>query len=178
MRSFLLYLTAGLAGALLQSSVFPLFLPTALRPNLLLILVLYLGLSENLGRAVMVTLLLGGIQDSFCGTSLGLYTSVDLALLLLVRLLSEHLNTESPPLLLLLIAGGTLVETLLVGFCLATFAEAGPVMGILVAALPQQLLANLLAAGGLLWLCLRFQPLLGARAGLAGLIYQSKRHGS
>lgn len=178
MKSFLLYLLAGLFCALLQSSVFPLLLPTALRPNLLLILILYLGLSERMGRAGILTLLLGAIQDSFCGTSLGLYTSINLAILLLVRLLSEHLNTESPPLLLLLIAGGTLAQNLLVGFCLTVFADAGPVMHILLAALPQQLLANLLAAAVLLSLLLRFQRRLGTRSGLAGLIYQSKHHGS
>ena len=178
MKAFLLYLVAGMFFVLLQTSLFPLLLPAWLQPNLLLILVLYLGLSENLGRATFVTLLLGGIQDSFCGTGLGLYTSVNLAILLLVRMFSEQLNAESPPLLLLLISVGTLVQSLLVGFCLTTFAEAGPVMHLLFAALPMELVANLLAGAIMLFLFLRFQPLLGTRSGLAGLIYQSKRHGS
>ena len=179
MKGFLLYLLTGLFCALLQSSVFPYLVPTAgWRPNLLLILVLYLGLSEHFGRAVVVTLILGGIQDSFCGTSLGLYTSVNLAVLLLVRLLSEQLNTESTPLLSLLIIGGTIVQSLLLGICLTIFADAGPVITILLGALPKQLLANLLAAVFMLFLLLRLQPLLGVRSGLAGLIYQSKRHGS
>lgn len=178
MRRFLLYLFIGIFCALLQSSLFPLLLPAGLRPNLLLILIIYLGLSENFNRAVLVALLLGGIQDSFSGTSLGLYVTVDLALLLLVRLLSTHLNTENPALLLLLIAGGTLVQNLLVGFCLMVFADAGPILSILLTALPQQLLANLLAAFLLLFLLLRIQPMFGSRSGMAGLIYQSKRHGS
>ena len=178
MKGFVGYLLCGIAFALLQSSFFPVLLPTGLRPDLLLILVLYLGLSENFSRALLVTLLLGGIQDSFSGTSLGLYVSVDLAVLLLVRLVSEHLNAESPALLLLLIAAGTLVQNLLVGFCLTVFAEAGAVIPILLPALPQQLLANLVAAGLLLFLLLRLQPVLGTRSGLAGLAYQSKRHGS
>ncbi len=70
------------------------------------------------------------------------------------------------------------MQNLLVGFCLTVFADAGPVMNILLSALPWQLLANLLAALLLLFLLLRIQPLLGTRSGLAGLIYQSKRHGS
>lgn len=177
MRRFLLYLSIGIFFALLQSSLLPLILPAGLRPNLLLILILYLGLSENFSRAVIVALLLGGLQDSFSGTSLGLYVTVDLAVLLLVRLLSEHLNTESPALLLLLIAGGTLVQNLLVGFCLMVFADAGPILTILLQSLPQQLLANLLAAVFLLILLLQIQPLFGSRSGLPGLIYQSKRHG-
>ena len=121
MRRFLLYLFVGIFCALLQSSLFPLLLPTGLRPNLLLILILYLGLSENFTRAVIIALLLGGIQDSFSGTNLGLYVTVDLAVLLLVRLLSVRLNTENPVLLLLLIAAGTLVQNFLVGFCLMLF---------------------------------------------------------
>jgi len=177
-RAFILYLFIGMFCVLLQSSFFPVLLPAGLRPNLLLILVLYLGLSEGLGRAILVTLLLGGIQDSFSGTSLGLYTSVNLTIVLLVRLLSEQLNAESPPLLLLLIAGGTVLQGLLVGFCLTTFADAGPVMQLLLAALPTQLVVNLLAGALMLFVLLRLQPLLGTRYGLAGLIYQSKRHGS
>ncbi len=178
MRGFVVYLSCGIMFALLQSSVFPVVLPPGFRPNLILILILYLGLSENFPRAVLVALLLGGIQDSFSGTSLGLYVSVDLAILLLVRLLSGRLNGESPALLLLLIAAGTLVQNLLVGFCLTVFADAGPVMPILLPALPQQLLANLLAATILLFFLLRLQPLLGTRSGLAGIVYQSKRHGA
>lgn len=178
MRRFLFYLLIGIFCALLQSSLFPLLLPTGLRPNLLLILILYLGLSENFTRAVIIALLLGGIQDSFSGTSLGLYVTVDLAVLLLVRLLSVRLNTENPALLLLLIAAGTLVQNFLVGFCLMVFADAGPILAILLPALPQQLLANLLAAVLMLFLLLRMQPLFGNRTGMPGLIYQSKRHGS
>ena len=178
MRHFLLYLLLGIFCALLQSSLFPLLLPAGLRPNLLLIIIVYLGLSENFTRAVIVALVLGGIQDSFSGTNLGLYLTVDLAVLLLVRLLSSHLNTENPSLLLLLIAGGTLVQNLLVGFCLMVFADAGPILPILLQALPQQLLANLLAASFMLYLLLRMQPLFGSRSGMPGLIYQSKRHGT
>ena len=178
MKRFLLYLSIGIFFVLLQSSILPLLLPTGWRPNLLLILILYLGLSENFSRAVIVTLLLGGLQDSFSGTSLGLYVTVDLAVLLLVRLLSEHLNAESPALILLLISGGTLVQNLLVGFCLMVFADAGPILAILLPSLPQQLLANLLAALFLLILLLRIKPLFGSRSGMPGLIYQSKRYGS
>jgi rod shape-determining protein MreD len=126
----------------------------------------------------LLTLLLGGIQDSFSGTSLGLYVFVSLAILLVVRLLSEHLNVESPPLLMLLIAGGTLVQNLLIMVCLTIFADAGPVVQILLPAMPTQLLANLLASALMLTLVLRIQPMFGSRAGLAGLIYQSKRHGN
>ena len=178
MRSFVVYLLLGMLAVLLRTSVFPLFLPPSLSPDLLLGLIIYLGLSENMLRAVSLTMLLGGLQDSFSGTSLGLYVFTYLAILLLVRTLSEHLNAESPPLLMLLIAGGTLLENLLLATCLTIFADAGAVVQILLPALPQQLLANLLASAAMLFVLLRLQPLFGNRAGLAGLVYQSKRHGT
>ena len=178
MKGFFLFLFTGVFFALLQSSVLPLFFPPDWRPNLILILILYLGLSENLPRALIAGLLLGAIQDSFCGSSLGLYVSVYLVIVLVTRVISEQLNIESPPLLLLLIAGGTLLQNLLVGFYLTVLAESAPVFHILLPALPKQLLVNLLFASMLLFLLLRFQRIFGYRPGLAGLIYQSKRHGS
>lgn len=178
MKGFLFYLFLGMVALLLRTSIFPLFLPTGFCPDLLLGLIIYLGLSENMLRAVLLAMLLGGMQDTFSGTSLGLSVFVCLSILLLVRLLSEHLNVESPSLLVLLILGGTLVQQFLLTACLLVLADVGPVLQIILAALPQQLLANLIATSLLLSLVLRLQPLFGHRAGLAGLAYQSKRHGT
>ncbi len=178
MRGFILFLSVGIFFALLQSSVFPLFLSPNWRPNLILLLILYLGLSENLSRALIAGLLLGAIQDSFCGPSLGLYVSVYLIIILATRALTAQLNIESPPLLLLLIAGGTLLQNLLIGFYLTIFAETDSVLHILLPAIPMQLLSNLGFAAVLLFLLLRFQRLLGYRRGLAGLVCQSKHHGT
>jgi len=177
-KSFALYLFCGMLAILLRTSVYPLFLSPELCPDLLLVLVIYLGLSENMLRAVLVTILLGGMQDSFAGTSVGLYVFICLVLLLLVRLLSEHLNVESPPLLVLLIVGGTLVQNFLLIFCLTIFADSGPVVPVLFSSLASQMLANLLASVFLLSVILKIQHLFGRRTGLAGLAYQSKRHGT
>ncbi|MCK5793288.1 MAG: rod shape-determining protein MreD [Anaerolineales bacterium] len=178
MRGFFLFLFVGIFFALLQSSVFPLFLSPNWRPNLILLLVLYLGLSENLTRALIAGLLLGAIQDSFCGPSLGLYVSVYLVIILATRVLTEQLNIESPPLLLLLIAGGTLLQNLLISFYLTLFAETASVLHILLPAIPVQLFTNFCFAAILLFLLLRFQRFFGYRSGLAGLIYQSKHYGA
>ncbi|MEA3545533.1 MAG: rod shape-determining protein MreD [Thermodesulfobacteriota bacterium] len=178
MRGFLLIFFVGTLFALLQSSVLPLFLSPDWRPNLILILILYLGLSQDFPRALIAGLMLGAIQDSFCGSSLGLYLSVYLIVLLVTRFFSEQLNTESPPLLLLLIAGGTLLQNLLVGFYLTFFAETASVLHVLLPAIPQQLLANILFAVILLFLLFRFQRWFGFRPGLIGSIYRGKRHGA
>lgn len=178
MKNILLYFLIGILFILLQSSVLPLFLTPNFRPNLILIFVLYLGLSENTTRAIISGLLLGAIQDSFCGHSLGLYISVYLVIILATRLLSEQLNAESPSLLLLLIAGGTLLQNLLLGFYLTVFADTEPVLHILLPAVPQQLLANIVFSTVFLFILFRLQRLLGHRSGLAGLIYQSRHHGT
>jgi rod shape-determining protein MreD len=178
MRGILLFLLVGIFFILLQSSVFPLFLSPNWRPNLILLLILYLGLSESLSRALISGLLLGAIQDSFCGPSLGLYVSVYLVIILVTRTLTEQFNAESPPLLLLLIAAGTLLQNLLIALYLTIFAETASVFHILLPAIPKQFFANLFFAAILLYLLLRFQCFCGYRPGLAGLVHQSKRYGS
>jgi rod shape-determining protein MreD len=79
--------------------------------------------------------------------------------------------------LLLLIAGGTLIQTFLIGIFLTLFAEAGAVLQVLLPALPGQLMSNLFAATFLLGILLYLQPQFGARSGMAGLPHQSRSHG-
>ena len=178
MRRLLVYLAVGLIFMLLQTTLLPRLLPDTLQPNLLLILILYLGLSESFGRAMLLSLLFGLLQDSFSATALGLYGVVNLVIFLQVRLLVTRLSAESPALLLLLVVGGTMVQSFLLGFCLTLFAEAGSVLQILLPTLPGQMLANLLAASILLGILLILQPQFGARPGMAGLPHQSRHHGS
>ncbi len=141
-----------------------------------MILALYLALSEKLLRALVSGLLLGAMQDSFSGTTLGLYVSVFLLIILSVHLLSDHFNTESKPLLVLLIAVATVLQNLLLVFFLALFADYAPPSHVILFAIPQQLLTNTFFATVMLLLLLRCQQFLGNRSGLAGLMYQSKRH--
>lgn len=178
MRGLFFPLLCGLIFMLLQTTVFPRLLSPELRPNLLLILVIYLALSESFLRAACLTLLLGALQDVFCGATFGLYVTIQLTVFLLIRLFSERLNVESRPLLLGLISAGTVLQTVLLVFILTTFAEAGPVLWILLSDLPLQILVNLSAGWFLLLFLLRFQPLIGTRHGMAGLPYQSKHHGA
>lgn len=178
MKNLFVYLTVGLIFMLLQTTLLPRLLPFSLLPNLLLILTLYLSLSETFGRAMLLCLVLGLLQDSFSSTSLGLYAVVNLAIFFQVRLLTTRLSSENPSLLLLLVAGGTIIQAVLIVFCLTLFAEAGSVLQILLPALPGQLLANLLAATGLLVILLILQPQFGARSGMAGLPHQSRHHGA
>jgi rod shape-determining protein MreD len=110
---------------------------------------------------VLTGLFLGAIQDSFCGHSVGLYVTIYLAILLIVRALSEQLNIDSSPLLLVLVCGGTLVQNLLLWFGLTLFADISGLWQLLLPAVPVQLLANLISAVLLLLLLSFFRRLLG-----------------
>ena len=69
MRRFLLYVLIGIFFALLQSSVLPLFFVPNWRPNLILILVLFLSFHESLplavfGRTGLLRRLLANLADN------------------------------------------------------------------------------------------------------------------
>ncbi|NCO51198.1 MAG: rod shape-determining protein MreD [Deltaproteobacteria bacterium] len=178
MRVLLLSFCCGLIFMLLQTTLFAAVLPPELRPNLLLILVVYLSLNESFSRAALLATFLGALQDVFSGTTLGLYAITQLMIFMLVRLFAARLNVESRRLLLILLSAGTLMQAVVIAFLLALFADAGAVLQILILSLPAQLLVNLLTGFVLLNLLLKVQPLLGTRLGMAGIPYQSKHHGA
>ncbi len=156
MRRLLFYLLTGIFLALLQSSVLPAFLAAAWRPALLLVLVLLIGVSESLWIATFSGLYIGAVHDCFSGTCVGLYASVYTLLVLLSWRLSEQLNVESPPLLLLLISVGTLLENLLVGVLLIVLGDSTSILHVLLPGIPGQLGSNLLFAIVFMPLLLRF----------------------
>ena len=168
----------GIMFLLLQTSVLPLFFAPNWCPNLLLILLLFLALSENLLHGLLAGLVLGAIQDSFTSTSLGLYISIYLLIVLATNLLSDKFNSESQPLLLLLVAAATVLQNVLIGLFLTVFAHSTPPLSMFITALPPQMLTNMFFAFIGLSILLRLQKLLGKRSGMAGLMGQSTRHGS
>ncbi|MFO7578456.1 MAG: rod shape-determining protein MreD [Pelovirga sp.] len=158
MSRALLYSLVGTLFLLLQSSVFPLFLAPQWRPDLFLILILVIGVKEKSVPSLVAALLLGASQDSLGGTTSGLHIIIYLLLLILTRLLAEKLNVDSPPLFLLMVPAATLAQTLLFGFFLANFTDAGGLFLLLAGVLPGQLVSNLLATVILLGLFARLKP--------------------
>jgi rod shape-determining protein MreD len=156
MKGLLGCLLAGIGLLFLQSAVLPAFLPWQLKPDLLLIMVVYLGFQESSFKAGVATYLLGLLQDTFAGTCLGLYGLVFLIIFLAVKGASGRLNTESPVLLFFIVLCGTLLEALILIFTLGFFAEAGRSWTIIAGGLAWQTLLNLAGA----WM------LLGARSWL------------
>ncbi len=178
MRRVFFYFLVGFVFVLLQTAFFPRLLPFHLKPDLLLILVVYLGLNEDFVRGGCLSYALGCLQDAFAGHYLGLYGMALLAVFVTVRGTADRLNTESSVLLLLLVFGGTFLEGGILFFSLGFFADAGPMLPLFLKYLVPQALINLGAAILLLTVAFRLQRALPLGMEIPGLRRLNSRHGS
>jgi len=138
-----LYLVAACAFLLLQSTFFPLFLDARWRPNLIIILVLLLAIRERPVPAMLTVMLLGALLDSLSGTTIGLHIAVCLVVFILIRLVAEKLNVESPALLVLVLIGAVFAHGLLVAFIMTTYSDLATIFYLLMTTLPHQALSTL-----------------------------------
>ena len=169
MNRTLVYLALAGVAVILQTVLLPLILPGSAKPDLLLILVVYLGLHEGLWRGGLLVYLLGWCYDGVAGVFPGLNGFILLGIFLAVRGIVTRVNTESSPLLLLLVAAGTVVQTVMAAFALDFFRQAASIWPQLAWQLPMQLLLNFLAAFVLLRLIVRLQRTFMPRRDLPGL---------
>jgi len=158
----LFYALFGLFGLILQATLLPRMVPFHFKPGLLLILVVYLGLSEKAGTGAPLAYLFGLLFDVFTGAEPGRYGLLFLLVYFSVRATVGFFDSENPFLLLFLVACGTLLESSLLVFLDLIFAS-GRLWPIVLRALVPQLLANVVAATALLlvvtWLQRRFPRL-------------------
>lgn len=150
MSRLLFYVALLLAALLLQTVFLPPFFPAGMKPDLVLLLVIWLGLRESPWRGGALVYLLGCIYDLHAGTYAGLHGFVFLPIFLLVCGMATRLNTESISLLWCLVVGGTLLQAALTVFALEFFADVQQFWVLALDILPEQLVLNL-AAGYLLW---------------------------
>jgi len=140
----LIWLGLGSLCLLLQAGLLPLVMDTSWRPDLLLLLVIALGLIEPLTTGIWIAVLLGGLQDTFSSTTLGLFCFILPVIYLGIRFFHGRLNLDSPLLFPFLVLLGTVLRSLLVLFLLLYLAEAGAVWNLILPELPRLLLANTL----------------------------------
>jgi len=178
MRRTFVYFILGFVFLVMQTTLLAAMLPLHFKPDLLLILVVYLGLNEGYVRGGALSYILGCLQDVFAAGYPGLHGLALLCTFLAVRGAAARLNTESSTLLLLLVSAGTLLQAALLLFALGFFAEAGALWVIILIGILPQVLLNLLAASLLLkaaaWLQRRFAP----RFKLPGLPRAGRHYGS
>lgn len=176
MKRVFCYFLLGFIFVLLQTSVFPKVLPYHLKPNLVLILIVYLGLNEGYLRGALLAYILGCLLDGLAGVSPGLFGTALLVTFLAVRAVACRFNTENSLLLLFMVFCGTVVQDCLLVFPLGYFADAGPMWQIIFRHFFLQLLFNLVAAFLLLTVFSRLQKRFAPRSAIPGLRHLGRRY--
>ena len=178
MNRILFYLALAGVALTFQTVLLPLFLPNSYKPDLILLLVIYLGLHEKLWSGGLLVYSIGRGCDVFAGSFPGLHGFVLLAIFLAVRAIVSRVNAESSALLLGLVFLGTVLQGALTVFALEFFLVDAQFWPQILWALPPQILINLVAAFLLLkvalWFQLRFLP----RRGMPGLRKVDSRYGT
>lgn len=177
MTRVLVYFLTGLGFLLLQSALLPRILPFETKPDLLLILIVYLGLHERYLQGAGLSYILGCFFDVFAGSSPGLYGTAFLVTFLAVRGVASQLNTESSVLLSFMVFCGTLFHGGILIFPLGFFADAGSLWSIILAHLIPQVLLNLTTGYLLIQGVTRLQKRFFPRTRIPGLQRLDSRYG-
>jgi len=163
--------------ALLQTVLWPHLVGWQARPDLILVLVVYVGLTESLLGGGLLAVVFGAGLDALAGGYPGLHMVVMLLVFFLVRYFVGRFNVENSLLLLFMVACGTLTEAVLL-LLFASFADPGVLWWEIFRQILPQLFLNLAAT----WLLLLFAPWLQQRlrpmGELPGLSRLERRHGT
>jgi len=155
MNRYLIYLAMAGVGIILQTVLIPTLLQGYFKPDLILILVVYLGLHEPPLKGGLLVYLLGWGYDTMAGVFPGLHGFVLLGIFLAV--------------LLLLVTVGTALQSALVAFALDFFGRTVRIWPQIAWQLPVQMLINFIAAFVLLRLTVWLQKTFLPRTILPGL---------
>lgn len=135
-----------LAACLLQMTLLPRYLLDPFQPNLIIILVVYLGLKMPHRLAGVAAFGLGLLQDSFSGIYLGLHAFSYLCIYTLLSELADRLYTDNRALFVLVVMLATVFSALLDLLLLAIFSVSNGIYATLLPALIPQALVNALIA--------------------------------
>ncbi len=97
-----------LAALVLQAAVFPVFFRPPFKPDLLLVIMVFMALRFPFEIGAPLSWLLGLFNDVFSGLYLGLDAFTFLVVFLLIRSVSDRLYADSAILFVLTVAGATL----------------------------------------------------------------------
>ncbi|MBU5636349.1 rod shape-determining protein MreD [Geomonas sp. Red69] len=135
-----------LAALLLQMTLLPRYLLDPFQPNLIIILVVYLGLKLPHRFAGVTVFALGLLQDSFSGIYLGLHAFSYLCIYTLLSELADRLYTDNRALFVLVVFIATIMSALLNLLLLLVFSVGNGLYASLLPALLPQALVNALVA--------------------------------
>ena len=134
------------AACLLQMTLLPRYILDPFQPNLIIILVVYLGLKLPHRFAGLAAFSLGLLQDSLSGIYLGLHAFSYLCIYTLLSELADRLYTDNRALFVLVVFLSTIFCALLNLLMLVIFSVSEGVYASLLPALIPQALVNALIA--------------------------------
>ncbi len=111
MTRVLILLACALLFLVSQTTLLPTLLPHYFKPELLLLLVVYLCLTESVIRGALLAWGLGLLLDSCGGTHFGLHATIYLSIFIVGRSSVQAVNTESPLLLLFMVFCASLLQS-------------------------------------------------------------------
>jgi rod shape-determining protein MreD len=107
-RAALLFSGLVLASIVIQVSLLPVFIRPSFKPDLLLVIMVYIALRGSFKAGAPVAWLLGMLNDIFSGLHLGLNAATFLISFLVIKSVSDRLYADSALLFVLTVAGVTL----------------------------------------------------------------------
>jgi len=146
MTGFLKGAALVLALVLLQTSVLPLYLTTLYKPDLLLILMVFLALRAPVSTSLPAAYGLGLLKDCLSGLYLGLNAFSFLIVYLVLKALSDRLYVQNALLLVLTVSLSTLATMLINTILLTIFSEANGIFSSMLTAMLPHLLMNAFVA--------------------------------
>jgi rod shape-determining protein MreD len=143
---FLKIIGLVLAALSLQMTLLPRYLQDPFQPNLMIILVVYLGLKLPHRFAGLAAFSLGILQDSFSGIYLGLHGFSYLCVYTLLSEVADRLYTDNRALFVLVVFLATFLSGMLNLLMLVIFSVSKGVYAQLLPAMIPQALVNALVA--------------------------------
>jgi rod shape-determining protein MreD len=107
-QAAVLFICLIIASIVIQVSLLPVFIRPPFKPDLLLIIMVYISLRGSFGAGATMAALLGMINDVFSGLYLGLNAAAFLISFLVIRSVSDRLYADNAILFVLTVAGVTL----------------------------------------------------------------------
>jgi rod shape-determining protein MreD len=146
MTAFIKGAALVLGMVLLETSVLPHYLTSLFKPDLLLILMVFLALRSPLATSLPAAYGLGLLKDCLSGLYLGLNAFSFLIVYLILKLLSDRLYVQNAFLLVLTVSISTIATMVINVVLLSIFSEASGMVSTLMHTLIPHLLMNAFVA--------------------------------
>jgi rod shape-determining protein MreD len=140
------YFIIILSALILQVTLIPYYLDDPFRPNLLLIIVVFLGFRGTTQGGIIASIIMGLVHDTFSGLYLGLHAFSYLLIFLIINRVAHRFYTENNILMVMGTFLASLVYAMVTLLLLLMFSVAGGIYYPIFAGLIPHGMVNALAA--------------------------------